>query len=363
MQPDCQVIVPLCLYNFPVHTYAHNLLRLKRGQRTLDPRLAIYYVTTHCNLNCTYCEDFGVRRNVEAVNSTLEAAKQILDIIRGGVPNLWLTGGEPLLVPHILDLLTYARQDLNFREVSLITNGTLLSEHLNLLPLLDRLIISLDSTNPAVLASVSLPTAQAETVTAAVKATASLQKQLGFKLILNAVITPETLTGMEALIEFCTAHSILLSFSPQAVNNWPHYDLLTSPEYRTFIERALVLKKRGAPILGSTAYLKLLLEGKPYECYPTIIPRITPDGWLIYPCLPMEKDGGEQGGRPVNLREVTHWDEAWETAQRIYGEAPSSCTSCFQQCYAEPSLMGARPLTWMRERIRTGIDLGTYAPG
>ena len=107
----------------------------------------------------------------------------------------------------------------------------------------------------------------------------------------------------------------------------------------------------------------MCIRDSPYECYPTIIPRITPDGWLIYPCLPMEKDGGEQGGRAVNLREVSHWDEAWAAAQRRYGEAPSSCASCFQQCYAESSLMGARPLMWMWERIRTGIDLGTYAPG
>jgi MoaA/NifB/PqqE/SkfB family radical SAM enzyme len=343
--------------------YTRNLLRLQRGQRTLDPRLAIYYVTTHCNLNCVYCEDFGARRNGEAVTATLEDAKKILRVIRSVIPNLWLTGGEPLLSPHILDLVTYARQDLNFRELSLITNGTLLSEHLDLLPFLDRLIISLDSIDPETLASVSLLDEQAKAVLSSIEAVAPLQKTHGFKLILNAVITPETLHGMDALIEFCAAHKILLSFSPQAINNWPRYELLVSPEYRAFIQRALALKKRGAPILGSTAYLKTLLDGKPYACYPTIVPRVTPDGWLIYPCLPMEKNGGEGGGRAVNLRDVTHWDEAWAAAGERYGEAPSSCSSCFQQCYAEPSLMGARPLTWMWERIRTGVDLGTYAPG
>jgi MoaA/NifB/PqqE/SkfB family radical SAM enzyme len=276
---------------------------------------------------------------------------------------LWLTGGEPLLSPHILDLVTYARRDLRFRELSLITNGTLLSAHLDLLPFLDRLIISLDSTDPSVLATVSLPNGQAKEVLSAIKAAAPLQKTYSFRLILNAVITPETLPHMDALLDFCATHKILLSFSPQAVDNWPRYELLVSSEYRAFIQRILTLKKYGAPILGSNAYLKTLLDQKPYACYPTLIPRITPDGWLIYPCLPMEKDGGAQGGRPVNLHDVSTWDEAWATARRLYGEAPSSCTSCFQQCYAEPSLMGARPLTWTLERLRTGVDLGTYAPG
>ncbi len=348
----------------PRFTYPRNYLRLKQGQRTLDPRLAIYYITTHCNLNCTYCEDFGARRNADAVvTSTLNDAKKILKIIREGVNNLWITGGEPLLAPHLLDLLNYARQDLRFRELSLITNGTLLSRNLGLLPIVDRLIISLDAVEPSALASVGLENEKSQNLIQTIENIAPLQKKDNFKLILNAVITPQTLPNMDSLIDFCATNKIWLSFSPQAVNNWTHFDLLTSPEYSQFIKNTLKRKKSGSPILGSTAYLKTLLDQKPYECYPTIIPRIMPDGWLIYPCLPMEKAGGEIGGRPVNLLKVSSWDEAWQIAKDRYGEAPSSCTSCFQQCYAEPSLMQSRPLAWLSEYLRTGIDLGTYAPG
>jgi MoaA/NifB/PqqE/SkfB family radical SAM enzyme len=344
-------------------TYARNYISLKLGERTLDPLLAIYYITEQCNLNCIYCEDFGARRNHEFTNPNLEDAKKILAIIRDGLPNLWITGGEPLLSPYLLDLLTYARQDLNFKSLSLISNGTLLSQNLGLLPLLDRLIISLDAVQPAALGAVSLPDAQAAPLLETIRDVAARQKADKFKLILNAVITPKTLPHMQELLDFCTAHGILLSFSPQAVNNWPHYDLLISPEYRGFTERLLALKKQGAPILGSTTYLKTLFEQKPYICYPTIIPRITPDGWLIYPCLPMEKEGGEVGGRPVNLLDVASWQEAWDAAIARYGEAPTSCTSCFQQCYAEPSLMQAHPLAWVSEMVRSDVDLGTYAPG
>ena len=344
-------------------TYARNFISLKLGQRTLDPRLAIYYTTQQCNLNCSYCEDFGARRNHNFTNPSFEDAKKILAIIRDGVPNLWITGGEPLLSPYLLDLLTHARDDLHFRSLSLISNGTLLSQNLGLLPLLDRLIISLDAVQPAALDAVSVPTSQTERLLETIRTVAARQKADKFKLILNAVITPETLPHMESLIEFCSEHKIFLSFSPQAVNNWTRYELLVSPDYRAFTEKLLTLKKQGAPILGSTTYLKMLFEQTPYICYPTIIPRITPDGWLIYPCLPMEKDGGEVGGRPVNLLNISSWQEAWDAAKARYGEAPSSCTSCFQQCYAEPSLMQAHPLEWVVESVRSGIDLGTYAPG
>ncbi len=358
----------------PHFTYARNFLRLKQNQRTLAPRLAIYYITTYCNLNCTYCEDFGARRNANAVTSTLEDSKKILQIIRDGVDNLWITGGEPLLAPHLLDLLNYAKQDLRFRELSLISNGTLLSQNLGLLRVVDRLILSLDSVDTSALASLSgalhpkedatqSSLKQSQNLINTIEEIAPLQKKDNFKLILNAVITPETLPDMDNLIDFCAKNKIWLSFSPQAVNNWIHFDLATSPTYSQFIKNLLKRKKKGAPILGSNIYLKTLLDQKPYECYPTIIPRIMPDGWLIYPCLPMEKAGGEIGGRPVNLLNVKSWAEAWRIANERYGEAPSSCTSCFQQCYAEPSLMQAHPLAWMWESLRTGIDLGTYAPG
>ena len=295
------------------------------------------------------------------------------------------------MVPYLADLLSYARNDLRFKEISLITNGTLLSNVIarsgatrhdeaisslsgrllrakeqrprnDMVSFLDRLIISLDSIDPQALNSVSVPEAYAETVIANAREAASLQKSHSFELIVNAVITPETLPGMKKLLAFCTEHGIHISFSPQSVNNLPRYELVTSAEYRAFIEKVVRLKKQGAPILGSYSYFKTLLDQTPYECYPTLVPRIMPDGWLAYPCRPMEKAGGEQGGRAVNLLSVETWDEAWKIARKRYGDAPTACVSCFQQCYAEPSLMQARPLEYLAERLR-GVDVSLYAPG
>jgi MoaA/NifB/PqqE/SkfB family radical SAM enzyme len=344
-------------------TYAQNLVKLTRGDFTLLPRLAVYYVTLQCNLNCAYCEDFGSRRNhLVTPNPILGDAKQILKVIRSGVDRLWLTGGEPLMLPHLGELLAYARNELKFHEISLITNGTLLAQNRQLLSYLDRLIVSLDSVDPQALNVVSVPDAYAKTVIENAREAASLQRQYKYKLILNAVITPETLAGMDELLAFCTKYNALISFSPQSVNNMPRYELVTSPGYQAFIEELIQRKKQGAPILGSFSYFKTLLDQTPYECYPTLVPRILPDGWLAYPCRPMEKAVGEQGGRAVNLLQVDHWDQAWKLAREAYGDAPTSCVSCFQQCYAEPSLMQAHPLAFLSEKLR-GFDPGTYAPG
>jgi hypothetical protein len=49
------------------------------------------------------------------------------------------------------------------------------------------------------------------------------------------------------------------------------------------------------------------------------------------------------------LLDVKSWREALRLALQEFGEPPQTCTSCFQQCFAEPSLLQARPLSLLGE--------------
>ncbi|MGD8627428.1 MAG: hypothetical protein PVJ34_23040, partial [Anaerolineae bacterium] len=106
---------------------------------------------------------------------------------------------------------------------------------------------------------------------------------------------------------------------------------------------------------------------RPYACYPALVPRIMPNGELVYPCWPVEKDGYGHGGRPVNLRQAGSWQEVLRRSVAAFDEPPRVCSSCYQQCYAEPSLMQARPLSlageWLRYRASRLGGLATHAPG
>lgn len=349
--------------------YGRNLVKLLRRDRLLDPLAVSYYVTTRCNLNCAYCEDFGARRNASAVSGLpLEEAKRVLEVIRSGTDTLIFTGGEPLLHPDIAELALHAKEGLKFRSLSMLSNGSLLPRNEAVLPALDRLVISLDSTDPEFWREIiNAPLDTAEGILDNVAAYARRQEEFGYRMAVNCVLTPETLPGARKLVEFCMRHDLLVSFSPQAVNNWPAYDLLVSEAYKEFLGWLAAQKRKGAPILGSDAYLRTLLDFHPYSCYPTLVPRVMPNGELAYPCRPIEKNGGSHGGRPVNLLAVSSWQEAVEVAVETYGPPPRVCTSCFQQCYAEPSLMQARPFALLGELIRypgsRRAGLESYAPG
>jgi MoaA/NifB/PqqE/SkfB family radical SAM enzyme len=349
--------------------FGTNLLRLARGDRLLRPLAVAYYVTGQCNLNCSYCEDFGLRRNTQAIQSlALDDALRVLAVIRSGVDRLILTGGDPLLYPELVPLVLRARRELKFRHITLQTNGLLLPQVEALLPAIDRLVISLDSTDPALWSSiVQVPIVIAQAILDNVRAYGERQREFGYRLVVNCVLSPETLSGAKQVLDFCAGQGLLVSFSPQAVNNWPRYELLVSPEYKEFLKELVRMKRRGAPILGSAAYLGTLAKLQPFSCYPTLIPRILPNGELLYPCWPIERAGMSHGGRPCNLLEVQSWTEALKIAAEAYGPPPRVCTSCFQQCYAEPSLMQSKPVHLAVEMIRYRASrrgqLAGYAPG
>ena len=346
--------------------YLTNLLRLLAGDRALAPLVVSYCVTAACNLDCCYCEDFGARRNASAQLKPLALpdAERLLAIVRQATDRLIFTGGEPLLYPDLAALVAFARNQMRFRSLTLLTNATLLPEHVDVARRLDRLVISLDAVDPQVWdATIRATPGMAQTIIGTI---ASVARERTTRVVVHCVITPETLPQAQAVLDFCVAHGILFSCSPQSVDNWPRYELLVSDEYRTFIARLVALKKSGAPILGSLPYLQLMANFESYPCYPLLAPRVMPDGSLAFPCRPIERSGHARGGR-VSLLDAGSWREAIRRGVELYGAPPLTCGSCYQQCYVEPSLMQAQPLALLREVIAfppsRQASILTYAPG
>jgi len=355
-----------------MQNYLLNLINLARNRRLLRPLVAVFHITGRCNLNCAYCEDYGARRpNNQRVKMSvlpLDKAAQVLAVLRQATANLILTGGEPLLYPDIDLLVEQVKTRHSFKNLTMLTNGLLLSRHLALLPHLDRLVISLDSLDAArwgQIIGVNSQTAQA--IIDTVADMARQQTEHNVEVIVNCVVTPETLTGAGAVLDFCVEHNVTFAFSPQSFNNWPRYELLVSDDYRAFVDKVMAYKKQHVKVLGSRAYLKMARNFQPYNCYPTLAPRVLPDGDLIYPCRPIERGNTPHGGRPCNLTQVNSWREAITIAEQEFGPPPTSCSSCFQQCYAEPSLMQAHPLWLLREILTSSasrkLKIHTFAPG
>ena len=113
-------------------------------------------VTDRCNFRCPYCmpkETFGegFRFLDRAEILTFEEILRLVRVFVGlGVAKVRLTGGEPLLRRGLPDLVALLGQVPDLREVTLTTNGSLLTHLAGPLKAagLSRLTVSLDSLDP-----------------------------------------------------------------------------------------------------------------------------------------------------------------------------------------------------------------------
>jgi cyclic pyranopterin phosphate synthase len=108
-------------------------------------------LTDHCNLRCVYCmpEDMTFRPNAALMQDD-EVLLFVQLFTRLGFQKFRLTGGEPTVRAHIVDLVRGITQTPGVRSLSMTTNGILLSRLAR--PLaeagLQRVNVSLDTLDP-----------------------------------------------------------------------------------------------------------------------------------------------------------------------------------------------------------------------
>jgi len=120
----------------------------RQGRRFRNLRISL---TAACNYACTYCVPDGKR--LVAAQDELSAESLVRGVAylieAAGIERLRVTGGEPLVSPK-LDIFLREISQLGLEDISLTTNGQLLTRKLPLL--LDsgirRLNVSLDTLDP-----------------------------------------------------------------------------------------------------------------------------------------------------------------------------------------------------------------------
>ncbi len=110
-------------------------------------------ITDRCNLRCRYCmPEEGI---TERSHSEILSYEQIVRIVhiasQCGIRKVRLTGGEPLVRKNICKLISSITSIPKINEVSLTTNGVVLSAMADDLKAagLNRINVSLDTLNPA----------------------------------------------------------------------------------------------------------------------------------------------------------------------------------------------------------------------
>lgn len=105
-------------------------------------------ITNRCDENCIYCHHDGMVNSKDEM--TPEEIYKICEISKDlGIQRVRLSGGEPLIRKDIVEIIEKISK-LNFRDISITTNGTMLEKYAEKLKDagLDRVNVSLDTLNP-----------------------------------------------------------------------------------------------------------------------------------------------------------------------------------------------------------------------
>lgn len=287
--------------------------------------LTSLYVTLRCNLRCNYCNYHKLNQKELDTKSML----RLLEKIRPKNPSLNITGGEPLVRDDIIEILKKARE-LKFAPIVLNTNALLLHKKEECLRYVDYVIVSLDSLNEDKWDKILGVNGASKIIINNIRKYSKLQKKYGFRMTINSVITPSSIKDIYDVIEFCNKLRLPMGPVPQDNGMVPEQNLTNNPGYKKLLNDIIEMKKKGYSIAISDIFLRQIRDFPGHNCFPTLVPRIFPDGSVFYPCNPLHKIYG-------NLLDYPDLDTMLREAYKKEGLPACSINSkkCFMSCYME----------------------------
>jgi hopanoid biosynthesis associated radical SAM protein HpnH len=296
-------------------------LRNRFSHRGRSPFVLMLEPTHNCNLNCVGCDRIRLFRSNQATDLTLYECIQAVE--ESGAPVVTVTGGEPLLYPHLKPLLQ--RLLAMNRYVYLCTNGLLMDRFLEEWNPHPRLMLNFHLDGMA-LSHDSI--AGREGVFD--RAIAGLRKacRKGFNVCTNTSIYKNSngkeLNQLFLLVSRLGVKGILVSpaFAYESVGD----DL--------FLDRTEIRNKFRAihlsslRFLNTPIYLQFLRGERDLRCSPWGSPTRNPFGWKS-PCYLITDGYYSSFGE---MMEGTDW-EAYGT------EKDPRCRNCMVHCGYEPSVM------------------------
>lgn len=309
---------PFVLKNFK--HYFQNLYRRKiKRTNVIAPYAAVLYVTHKCNLACTYC----TQKEPDVFSDELSTAGTIdlLRVIRRETDSILFTGGEPLVRNDIEELARAARRDLKFRSVLLVTNGTMLHRRPQLFDHLTSLIVSLDALTVDIKMPMSKPAVLPKVLENLQLAKSRMPNPS--TITVSSVIEEWNIGEIERILDFSREQGFVFATQTALNHKMPNLRLRSNPRYRALVEKIVERRRQGVqPINGTPKVLRTLLEFGDFQCFPTMFPRIYPNGDVFYPCEPLKKIAG-------NLLREGSFQKVFARGRKLYGDIPQCQAICY----------------------------------
>ncbi|ULO05926.1 radical SAM protein [Paenibacillus sp. 19GGS1-52] len=164
-------------------------------------------VTPQCNYRCVYCNPEG-----ECGQKNDLTSQDLIEILtisaELGIKDVHITGGEPLLLPSLVEVLRTVKNNGHHLNYYLTTNGSLLYKYAEDLSEVGvkRVNISVDSINPDIFHNIS-QTDHLEKVLRGIAISKSVFESIKINMV---VLRRYNFNEILTMIEFCQEHEIIL---------------------------------------------------------------------------------------------------------------------------------------------------------
>ncbi len=282
------------------------------------PYAVTFYVTHKCNLACSYC----TQKEPDVFSDELDTAGtiELLRRIRKESDSIVVTGGEPTLRSDIEEIVAAARFQSKFRSVLLITNGTLLDRKAGILEGVTGLVVSLD----ALAADPTNPLSKPAALPKVMENLAFAKERLGSRRItISTVIEEWNIGEVERLLDWCGAQGFVFAAQSAQMDKMPNLALLRNPRYHALVDKIIERRRSGTQAInGTPKTIDTLLRFREFQCYPTMFPRVYPNGDVFYPCEPLRKIAG-------NLLRDGSLQKIFARGKALYGDIPPCQGICY----------------------------------
>src|SRR5260370_512031 len=280
--------------------------------KVVAPYAITFYVTHKCNLACSYC----TQKEPDVFSEELGTADTIrlLRKIRKESDSIVITGGEPTMRGDIEEIVAAARFECKFRSVLLITNGTLLDRKAGILSGVTGLVVSLD----ALAADPTNPLSKPAALPKVMENLEFAKERLGSprRITISTVIEDWNIGEVERLLDWCGEQGYVFAAQSAQMEKMPNLALLRNAKYQALVDKIIARRVAGTQAInGTPKTIETLLRFRYFQCYPTMFPRVYPNGDVFYPCEPLRKIAGKLL-REGSLRKI------FANGKKMYGEIP-----------------------------------------
>jgi radical S-adenosyl methionine domain-containing protein 2 len=218
-----------------------------------------FHVWQPCNMRCTYC--FAKFRDVRAEVlpaghlSRPDAIEVVRLLAEAGFQKITFAGGEPFLCPWLPELIDVARN--GGLTTSVVTNGSLLTDELvgELAPVLDWLVLSIDSACPGTLRAAGRVTGRRVLGPDEYLSICHRVREAGIRLKINTVVS--RLNWREDLgrliVEARPLRWKIMQVLPISGQNSPEGEMEVAPaQFEEFVARHRHVERHGITVVSET---------------------------------------------------------------------------------------------------------------